>query len=244
MPMPRLRRRPDQLLPIGSILILREWRIHSTFAIACCFPSRIGFSAESNSELTEAQNIALEELRLEDGNWEPAASTLSDRLVDVVGELLSESYTCGWRAAAELTETELVPGGPGPGDPADPAGWFAEALTGAVVEALVESHRDGRGPRQAAASLSRVYRSWRTDEAERRVRDMASRSYHRGLIDGFGAAGLAEARPAGGRTRLYGLPAGRRSGSRRPRGGFRGLGHGAARPQRLRLHAPAGLNCC
>ena len=145
-------------------------------------------------ELTEAQNIALEELRLEDGNWEPAASTLSDRLVDVVGELLSESYTCGWRAAAELTETELVPGGPGPGDPADSAGWFAEALTGAVVEALVESHRDGRGPRQAAASLSRVYRSWRTDEAERRVRDMASRSYHRGLIDGFGAAGLAEAR--------------------------------------------------
>ncbi len=144
-------------------------------------------------ELTEAQNIALEELRLEDGNWEPAASTLSDRLVDVVGELLSESYTCGWTAAAELTETELVPGGPGPGDPADSAGWFAEALTGAVVEALAESHRDGRGPRQAAASLSRVYRSWRTDEAERRVRDMASRSYHRGLIDGFGAAGLAEA---------------------------------------------------
>lgn len=144
-------------------------------------------------ELTEAQNIALEELRLEDGNWEPAASTLSDRLVDVVGELLSDSYTCGWAAAAELTETELVPGGPGPGDPADSAGWFAEALTGAVVEALAESHRDGRGPRQAAASLSRVYRSWRTDEAERRVRDMASRSYHRGLIDGFGAAGLAEA---------------------------------------------------
>jgi DivIVA domain-containing protein len=73
-------------------------------------------------ELTEAQNIALEELRLEDGNWEPDASTLSGRLVEAVGELLADSYSSGWAAAAELTESDLVPGGVGPGDPAESGG--------------------------------------------------------------------------------------------------------------------------
>jgi DivIVA domain-containing protein len=145
-------------------------------------------------ELTEAQNIALEELRVEEGNWEPDAATLVERLVDPIGELLSDSYAGGWASAAEVTETELVLDGDRQGDPAEWTGGFAEALTKAVSEALSESHRDGRGPRQAAASLSRVYRLWRTDEAERRVRDIAGGAYHRGLIDGFGAAGLTAAR--------------------------------------------------
>ena len=145
-------------------------------------------------ELTEAQNIALEELRVEEGNWEPDAATLVERLVHPIGELLADSYAGGWASAADITETELVPDGGRQGDPSEWAGGFADALTAAVSEALSESHRDGRGPRQAAASLSRVYRSWRTDEAERRVRDIAGGAYHRGLIDGFGAAGLTAAR--------------------------------------------------
>ncbi len=145
MPMPRLRKRPDQLLPIGPHPILREWRIHSTFAIACCFPSRIGFSTRVKRELTEAQNIALEELRLEDGDWEPAASTLSDRLVDVVGELLSESYACGWRAAAEAHRNRLVPGGPGPGDPAESCRLVRRSARGSCF----------RGSRRIASRWSR-----------------------------------------------------------------------------------------
>jgi DivIVA domain-containing protein len=145
-------------------------------------------------ELTEAQNIALEELRVEEGNWEPDAATLAERLVDSIGELLVDSYAGGWSAAAEITETELVPNGNRQGDPAEWTRGLADALTAAVSEALAESHRDGRGPRQAAASLSRVYRSWRTDQSERRVRDIAGGAYHRGLIDGFGAAGVTAIR--------------------------------------------------
>ena len=145
-------------------------------------------------ELTEAQNIALEELRVEVGNWEPSAATLAERLVGSVGNLLQDGYAAGWSAAAEVTETESVVEGDRQGDPADWAARFAEGLTAAVSEALAESHRDGHGPRQVAASLSRVYRSWRTDEAERRVRDIASGAYHRGLIDGFGSAGLSASR--------------------------------------------------
>jgi hypothetical protein len=145
-------------------------------------------------ELTEAQNIALEELRVEAGNWEPHTATLTDRLVESFAELLEDGYLAGWAAAAEVTQMELTVGGDQEGDPAEWVGRFSEALTGAVSEALDESHRDGQGPRQQAASLSRVYRSWRTDEAERRVRDVASGAYHRGLIDGFGSAGLSASR--------------------------------------------------
>jgi len=145
-------------------------------------------------ELTEAQNIALEELRVEEGNWEPDAATIAERLHDSVGELLVDSYGGGWAAAAEITESDLVPDGVGHDDPAEWARRLAEALTAAVSTALAESHRDGRGPRQLAAGLSRVYRTWRTDEAERRIRDIAAGAYHRGLIDGFGAAGHGAAR--------------------------------------------------
>jgi cell division initiation protein len=145
-------------------------------------------------ELTEAQNIALEELRVEQGNWEPDAAILAERLVASIGELLADSYVGGWAAAAEVTESELVPDSDRQGDPTEWTGRFAEELTASVSRALAESNRDGRGPRQAAASLSRVYRAWRTDEAERRVRDMASGAYHRGLIDGLGAAGVTAAR--------------------------------------------------
>jgi DivIVA domain-containing protein len=145
-------------------------------------------------ELTEAQNIALEELRVEEGNWEPDAATIAERLHDSVGELLVDSYGGGWAAAAEITESDLAPDGVGHDDPAEWARRLAEALTAAVSTALAESHRDGRGPRQLAAGLSRVYRTWRTDEAERRIRDIAAGAYHRGLVDGFGAAGHGAAR--------------------------------------------------
>jgi DivIVA domain-containing protein len=145
-------------------------------------------------ELTEAQNIALEELRIEALSWEPNAAILTERLVEPFEELLRDGYRAGRTAAAETTGTELEGEGDQRDDPAEWAGRLSATLTSAVSEALSDSHREGLGPRQLAASLSRVYRSWRTDEAERKVRDIASGAYHRGLIDGFGSAGLSAAR--------------------------------------------------
>ena len=140
-------------------------------------------------ELTEAQNIALEELRVESGNWRPNAVTLTERLLPSIEELIEGAYAAGWAAVAEETETELTVPVDRQGDSAEQAGGFAETLTDAVSEALAESQRDGHGPRQLAASLSRVYRFWRTDEAERKIHDMASRAYHGGIVDGSAAAG-------------------------------------------------------
>lgn len=145
-------------------------------------------------ELTEAQNIALEELRLEQGNWNPVAATLEERLREPVESLLVDGYSAGVRAAGELTGAEVSGEPDRQGDAVEAAGGFAQALVEAVAETLVESRRDGHGPRQLAAGLSRVYRFWRTDEAERRVRDIAAGAYHRGLLDGFRSAGLEAAR--------------------------------------------------
>ena len=55
---------------------------------------------------------------------------------------------------------------------------FAADLAGAVTRAL-EKAGDGQRERQSAAS--RVFRVWRSDEAERRVRDIALRGYEAGL---------------------------------------------------------------
>jgi DivIVA domain-containing protein len=145
-------------------------------------------------ELTEAQNIALEELRLEEGNWDPAAASLQERLHEPVDNLLKESYSAGIEAAGELTGVEVTGIDGRQGTPAESAAGLSIALTDAVAAALAEARQGNQGPRQMAAGLSRVYRSWRTDEAERRVRDLAVGAYHRGLLDGLRSAGVAAVR--------------------------------------------------
>jgi DivIVA domain-containing protein len=145
-------------------------------------------------ELTEAQNIALEELRLEEGNWNPTAASLQERLHEPVDMLLKESYSAGIEAAGEMTGAEVAGVDGREGTPAESAAALSTALTEAVAAALAEARQGGQGPRQMAAGLSRVYRSWRTDEAERRVRDMAAGAYHRGVLDGLRSAGVTAVR--------------------------------------------------
>jgi DivIVA domain-containing protein len=145
-------------------------------------------------ELTEAQNIALEELRLEEGSWDPIAAPLEERLREPVEGLLAESYAAGLHSAGGLTGVEVQGESDRQGDAISVAAGFSQGLTEAVAESLTEARRDGQGPRQLAAGLSRIYRFWRTDEAERRVRDIASGAYHRGLLDGFGSAEIGAAR--------------------------------------------------
>ena len=38
--------------------------------------------------------------------------------------------------------------------------------------------------------MSRVFRAWRTDEAERRLRALAYRAYHEGVLAGLAALGV------------------------------------------------------
>jgi hypothetical protein len=71
-------------------------------------------------------------------------------------------------------------------------------LLAGQLEQVVGDAGDDTG-REVGAAVSRVFRGWRTDEAERRVTDLAASAYHDGL----------RATLAGGEHRLGWVVAGR-----------------------------------
>ena len=135
--------------------------------------------------LVEAQNRALEELRLTDG-WEPDASIVSEEVAKALVVLARESMVAGFAAAAEMTGADLTPQ-PEAVEPGDPSVEFGGALIAAVQSSVARSRETGAGHRETGSSLSRVFRSWRTDDAERRVQFASRAAYHAGLT-----AALAE----------------------------------------------------
>ena len=131
-------------------------------------------------QLTEAQNEALEELRLSDGEWDPDGPSLGARLRPDLIVLASEAFSSGHTAAMEMVDERFKR----PSTPKiEPETEWVAALLQDVNHALVEGRRQGQGARQLGASVSRVFRAWRTDEAERRVADLASSRYHAGLAE-------------------------------------------------------------
>ena len=130
-------------------------------------------------ELVAAQNRALEELRL-DAEWTPAHDLIDDEISGVLIDLITESTAAGVAAAGELL------GRTDPPAPELEVGDPTDELIGAFVEAaglsLERSRLAGAGKRETASSLSRIFRAWRTDDAERRVRFLSQRAYHGGVL--------------------------------------------------------------
>ena len=126
--------------------------------------------------VTDAQNVALDNLRT-DADWVAQDSVLAEALRADLIALWSESYTAGHDAAEEMTGVKLK-------RPVTPSSDAADALgsdlADAVNEALVSA---GDGQRERQSATSRVFRSWRTDEAERRIRALSLEAFHRGLLD-------------------------------------------------------------
>jgi hypothetical protein len=133
--------------------------------------------------VTDAQNVALDSLRTDD-TWHPEGPALADMMrADLIG-LWAESYSAGHAVAEEMTGSKLRrPDTP----PSDAADSFGEDLAGAVSHALIDA---GDGQREKQSATSRVFRGWRTDEAERRVRELALVGYHRGLVEAAGGNDL------------------------------------------------------
>lgn len=126
--------------------------------------------------ITEAQNIALDSLRT-DTSWAPDKKTLTDILRAEIVALWAESYSAGHHMAEALSGAKLK-------RPATPRSDAAETF-GADLASSLESElgSSGDGQRERQSAASRVFRGWRTDESERRIRELALRGYHRGLID-------------------------------------------------------------
>lgn len=122
--------------------------------------------------LTEAQNEALEQIRL--GRWEVEGEELEARVHDELVALSEEAALAGAEAATELGVT----GGGARSPQALPPPELGQDLAGALRAALDNA---GPGSRERQAAVSRVFRGWRTDEAERRLRHLALSAYHHSL---------------------------------------------------------------
>lgn len=140
--------------------------------------------------VTDAQNVALDSLRTDD-SWHPEAATLAELMrADLIG-LWAESYSAGHAAAEEMSGSKLKRKDTPTSAAAES---FGEDLAGAVSNALIDA---GDGQREKQSATSRVFRGWRTDEAERRVRELALVAYHRGLVESAGDERDVEWVPSG-----------------------------------------------
>jgi DivIVA domain-containing protein len=140
--------------------------------------------------VTDAQNVALDSLRTDD-SWHPESRVLAEMMQADLKGLWAESYSAGHATAEEMTGSKLKRGVTPPSNAAD---TFGEDLAGAVSNALIDA---GDGQREKQSATSRVFRGWRTDEAERRVRQLALVGYHRGLVDSLGEGNGLEWVPSG-----------------------------------------------
>lgn len=126
--------------------------------------------------MTELQNIALDALRTDSG-WRPAEDPMADAVRADLIALWTESYAAGHSVAEVMTGRKLKrPSTPHAEAPAE----FAAAVGDAVREALQTSDQ-GQKDRQTAAA--RVFRLWRSDEAERWMRETAIMAYELGIED-------------------------------------------------------------
>ncbi len=142
--------------------------------------------------LIDIQNQQLEALKNDPANWQPERARLEESLARDLTIMHREAFAAGRAAAGEILEGAGA--APHPEIPEGESEVFVSALFDELVLTVQAGRENGHGARQLGAALSQAYRVWRTDEAERRVRFLAGRSYHRGLLAGFRQAGVERLR--------------------------------------------------
>lgn len=157
-------------------------------------------------QLTEEQNTALESIRIDDKGWEPDTDAIAAGIRPDLIVLTAESFGAGHRAAERLTGLELAR----PAAPQEqPDTGFSDGLSSDLTRALADGRAHEHGARQLASDVSRIFRAWRTDEAERRVRHLSYVAFNRGVAESLGGGevrwvvagrGCAACRDHGGRA--------------------------------------------
>jgi hypothetical protein len=138
-------------------------------------------------QIVELQNVALDALRVR-GSWDPAEEELLPDLCGALDGAVEEAAGAGAAAAAEL----MGGGAPAPvitGRSTEMcrmmSGDLAERLRAALAGVA------DAGPREVTAEVSRVFRGWRAEDAERWVGAVVSAAYHDSLLGGLSSLGAA-----------------------------------------------------
>lgn len=128
----------------------------------------------TKKSITDLQNIALDNLRNDD-EWRPDPSHLAETLGADLIALWAESFAAGHAVAEEMTGSKLK-------RPATPHSEAVEEIPAALSESLCKAlDQAGGGQRERQSAASRVFRVWRSDEAEQRIRGLAIRAYQQGV---------------------------------------------------------------
>jgi hypothetical protein len=104
------------------------------------------------------------------------------------GSLPTAAFLAGVAASGEMT-AQAAP------DLPDASSHDLSSLVTDLWEAVVDAidGSAGAGSRERGASVGRIFRAWRTDEAERRVRRLAHAEYNAGVVAGLKALGRGHA---------------------------------------------------
>lgn len=142
-------------------------------------------------QLTEDQNGALEEIRLDEKGWAPDPESLEAGVRPDLVVLAAESFAAGHAAAERFAGTRLTRP---PTPPSELAREFAAALAADLVRAVADGRTHAHGGRELGTDVSRVFRAWRTDESERRLRNYSFTAFNLGLAESLAAGGVTDLR--------------------------------------------------
>lgn len=147
---------------------------------------------EVKRRLAGLQDGALDGLR--GSGWTPSGEAFTAELRPLLDPLITRAAAAGAAAARRTTGVDAV-SNPG-ARPAELVRSMTDDLVSRLRSAL--SSATG-GPEETASEVNRVFRAWRTDEAERWVRTIVTAAYHDAML-----TSLSE----GGFTRVRGVPSG------------------------------------
>ena len=165
--------------------------------------------------IVDLQNIALDGLR--GSGWEPHPPGIAEELRATLEPMVHKAGSAGAKAAGPLAGIFGALS-----DPGDRAGSLVGGIAAALSGQLSASLEDTSGPEPAAEAVSRVFRHWRNDDAERWVRLVATAAYHDSLLAALSSGGVGRvvAIPSGSPCDECPGPAGStwRPGRRPPKG--------------------------
>ncbi|WKZ82277.1 MAG: hypothetical protein QY307_09350 [Acidimicrobiia bacterium] len=140
---------------------------------------------EIKRRVVDLQNAALAGLR--QGSWVPDPAEFADDLHPALEPAITKAAAAGLDAARVLAGVE----GARPGRPRR-----AHDLVVAMTQELASQLRAGIAGNggDPSSQVSRVFRAWRTDEAERWVRAVVDAAYHDQLLEALAGAGFTSVR--------------------------------------------------
>lgn len=142
--------------------------------------------------LTDIQGEQVAAAEADPEGWQPQPSELASSLTHLIAVMEREAAEQGRASASEMTGARLDAAR---GEvPAEGGAPFLSALLDDVAKVVKAARNAGVSDKELTAAAARVHRTWRIDEAERRLRFLAGRSYHRGLMSGLAEAGVGEYR--------------------------------------------------